>query len=130
MTPKEFSLIRHQLEKTQVQLAQLLGTSQKAVQSFEQGWRSIPVHIERQMFLLLSMKLSGGADQPLCWETEQCPPERKEHCPAWEFKCGRLCWFINGTVCGGTTRATWTGKMKICRKCEVFKPLLVAMRER
>jgi len=44
MDKREFSQIRSGLEKTQDQLAQLLGISIKAVQSFEQGWRNIPVH--------------------------------------------------------------------------------------
>ena len=48
MNKKEFSQIRNQLGKTQMQMAQLLGVSLKAIQSFEQGWREIPVHAERQ----------------------------------------------------------------------------------
>ncbi|MFH0813428.1 MAG: hypothetical protein V2A69_11415 [Pseudomonadota bacterium] len=47
MDKQEFSHIRHQLGKSQKQTAQLLGISLKAVQSFEQGWRNIPIHIER-----------------------------------------------------------------------------------
>ncbi len=46
---QEFSQIRQYLVKTQSQMAKLLGTSLKAVQSFEQEWRSVPVHIERQI---------------------------------------------------------------------------------
>ena len=48
MNRKEFSRIRQHLGKTQKEMAQLLGTSVKAIQSFEQGWRSVPGHIERQ----------------------------------------------------------------------------------
>ncbi len=44
------------LGKTQSQLARLLDTSLKAIQSFEQGWRSIPVRIERQVLFLLASK--------------------------------------------------------------------------
>ena len=40
--------------KTQNQLARLLGTSFKAIQSFEQGWRNVPAHTERQLLLLLA----------------------------------------------------------------------------
>jgi DNA-binding XRE family transcriptional regulator len=55
---KEFSTARQYLGKTQSQTAQLLGISLKAIQSFEQGWRNIPVHIERQvLFLLASSRL-------------------------------------------------------------------------
>ena len=41
-------------------MAQILGSSLKAVQSFEQGWRKIPVHVERQMLFLLAMKKGVG----------------------------------------------------------------------
>lgn len=67
MKRHEFSSIRSQVEKTQHQMAQLLGTSLKAVQSFEQGWRNIPVHIERQvLYLLVLKKLRRKKGKP-CW---------------------------------------------------------------
>ena len=58
MDKKEFSQIRQHLGKTQKQMAQLLGTSPKAIQSFEQGWRSVPVHIERQVLFLTALEYS------------------------------------------------------------------------
>ena len=39
MNRKELSQIRHQLGKTQMQMAHLLNVSVKSIQSFEQGWR-------------------------------------------------------------------------------------------
>ncbi|MBW1722114.1 MAG: transcriptional regulator [Deltaproteobacteria bacterium] len=116
----EFCAIRRKLGKTQSQLAQLLGTSLKAVQSFEQGWRNVPVHIERQMFFLLAMKNSANTQPAPCWEVEKCPAATRERCPAWEFRCGNLCWFINGTICHGETRGDWSKKMEACRTCRVF----------
>jgi DNA-binding XRE family transcriptional regulator len=74
---KEFSHIRRHLGKTQSQLAQLLGTSLKAVQSFEQGWRKIPVHIERQLLFLLAMKRTRDREQVPCWVIERCPMETR-----------------------------------------------------
>lgn len=44
-----FSTLRAKLGKTQKALAELLGVSLKAVQSYEQGWRAIPMHVERQL---------------------------------------------------------------------------------
>ena len=49
---KEFLCFRKQLNKTQKQMAQLLGTSLKAIHSYDQGWRTIPAHVERQIFFL------------------------------------------------------------------------------
>ncbi|MCI5210180.1 MAG: helix-turn-helix domain-containing protein [Candidatus Electrothrix sp. ATG2] len=53
MTSNEFSYYRKKLGKTQKTLAGLLGVSVKAVQSYEQGWRSVPLHIERKLYFLL-----------------------------------------------------------------------------
>ena len=54
MNSKEFKYFRKKLNKTQKQMAQLLGTSLKAIHSYEQGWRSVPPSAERQMFFLVS----------------------------------------------------------------------------
>jgi DNA-binding XRE family transcriptional regulator len=123
MDKKEFSKARARLGKTQAQMAKLLRTSLKAVQSYEQGWRTIPAHAESQVLLLLSLKKhpKGRKD---CWITLHCPPERRKDCPAWEFKAGKLCWFINGTMCEGKAQKNWQSKMKICRSCKVMAFLL------
>ena len=120
MTSAEFIQARKKLGKTQKQIAELLGASLKAVHSYEQGWRNIPTHVERQILFLASrMKESTRALQP-CWEIKSCPPERRQQCPAWEFQSGTLCWFVNGTICEGVTHQDWEEKMKICHTCEVF----------
>jgi hypothetical protein len=107
MDSKEFIHYRKTLNKTQRQMAQLLGTSIKAIHSYEQGWRPVPAYVERQMFFLVSrMRKNNKLKKP------------------WEFKTGDLCWFINGTICEGTVRQNWKEKMKICRACEVFSYLL------
>jgi hypothetical protein len=121
MGKKEFSEIRHHLGKTQQQMAELLGTSLKAIQSFEQGWRNIPVHIERQVLFLLVVKKSTHKKNTSCWVIRKCTKETKQRCPAWEFKAGNLCWFINGTICQGQKQTSWEKKMKICRPCNVFR---------
>ena len=54
MDNKEFICIRKKLNKTQKQMALLLGTSIKAIHSYEQGWRTVPPSAERQMFFLVS----------------------------------------------------------------------------
>ncbi len=101
-------------------MAILLGTSTKAIHSYEQGWRSIPPHAERQIFFLVSRLNHNGKKPKMCWTTLKCPAKIKEQCPAWEFRLGQLCWFINGTVCRGQPQNTWREKMKTCRSCEIF----------
>ncbi len=120
MKTTEFQLIRQDLLKTQKQMSELLGISLKAVQSFEQGWRTIPPYVERQALFLLALKRETQGRFPPCWEVRDCPPRTREVCPAWEFKSAHLCWFINGTVCQGKSRGRWSEKMVLCRKCEVF----------
>ena len=128
MENKEFSKIRLYLGKTQGQMAQLLGVSLKAVQSFEQGWRKIPTHVERQALYLLAIKKTPPKKTRSCWETLKCPVETKRNCPAWEFRAGQLCWFINGTICNGVIQENWQKKMEICRKCDVFQAMFPPLR--
>lgn len=124
MDKTEFKKYRKKLNKTQKQMAELLGTSLKAIHSYEQGWRSVPVHVERQVFFLVSRLQRKGKKSTPCWVIKKCTPEQKHRCPAWEFEAGDLCWFINGTICDGVIHKDWKEKMKICRSCNVFGALL------
>ena len=117
----EFAKFRKYLNKTQKEMAQLVGISLKAIHSYEQGWRSIPAHIERQLFFLASRKTDHKIKK--CWIVNKCPKTRKLNCPAFEFNSGDLCWFINGTICGGELQNNWQEKMEKCRSCEVLIPL-------
>ncbi len=123
MKKKEFVVIRQHLGKTQSQIAEILGVSQKAVQSFEQGWRKIPVHVERQILFILALKSQASKRNQPCWSTKSCTDETKQNCPAWQFDAGNFCWFINGTICEGSPQNSWQTKMKICRECEVYHSL-------
>lgn len=120
MDSKEFIAIRKRLNKTQKQMGQLLGTSVKAIHSYEQGWRSIPVHAQRQIYFLLSRVCGSSEEKEACWVIKKCPFERKIRCPAWEFQGGDICWFINGTICEGVVQKDWREKMKVCKSCEVL----------
>jgi len=125
---KELSMAREYLGKTQSQMAQVLGVSLKAVQSFEQGWRNIPVHIERQiLFLLVLTKPLHKKVRP-CWVIRNCPAQVRQNCPAWQFQARRLCWFINGTICGGKVQESWQKKMTMCRQCKVFQTMVPSLK--
>jgi len=104
-------------------MSQLLGTSVKAIHSYEQGWRSVPPHVERQVIFLISRIGEEKSKKP-CWVIKQCPIPHRKECPAWEFRAGTLCWFINGTICEGTVRKDWHEKIKVCRMCEVLASAL------
>ncbi len=124
MEKGKFKHIRAKLEKTQKELAELLGVSIKAIHSYEQGWRKIPHHVERQLLFLLSKKILGDEKQSKkCWDIIKCSDKMLKNCPAWEFDAGDLCWFINGTRCNGNTQNSWKDKMKVCKKCRVFRSI-------
>ncbi len=120
MDSSNFKKVRSRLGKTQKELAQLLGISIKAIHSYEQGWRKIPHHVERQLLFLVSRVINGDKPNKKCWDIQKCPESRLVKCPAWEFKSGDLCWFINGTKCSGEAHNSWENKMEECRGCKVF----------
>ena len=91
MDKKEVFQIRQHFGKTQRQMAQLLGTSLKAIQSFEQGWRNIPVHTERQVLFLMALKCAQGKKARPCWVIRRSSEETRRNYPAWEFQAGHLC---------------------------------------
>jgi len=123
MNSREFHVIRGRLGKSQAQLARLLGVSSRAVQSFEQEWRKVPALVERQMLFLFYMNSAPTTRIRPCWDIRKCTTKTREKCPAWEFKAGHICWFINGTICGGKIQESWNKKMQLCRQCEVFGSL-------
>jgi len=117
---EEFVSFRKRMGKTQKEMAELLGVSIKAVCSYEQGWRNVPAHVERQSFFLFYQKEGLAEKLKPCWEILSCPPEFRLKCPAWEFKAGLLCWFINGNICNGVPHKNWAEKIEICKKCRAF----------
>jgi hypothetical protein len=121
---EEFVEVRTKLDKTQKEMSQLLGVSVKAIYSYEQGWRSIPTHVERQMFFLLSRKRGIRDPAKPCWVIKKCPPKRRKECPAYEYNAGKFCWLVNGTICECKAQKNWKEKMKICRECAVMNDLL------
>jgi DNA-binding XRE family transcriptional regulator len=124
MDKKEFSLFRKKLSRTQKEMAQLLGTSLKAVHSYEQGWRKIPPHIERQIFYLVAKQRGTKHEKKSCWVINKCLPSKRKKCPAWEFQSGDMCWFVCGTRCSDEIYEKWSDKMVVCRTCKILEPLL------
>ena len=115
-----FARCREKLGKTQKELAQLLGTSIKSVHGYEQGWRKIPAHIQRQLMYLVLKKRFGRRKLKPCWEINRCPAKLRNNCPAKEFKAGDLCWFVSGTLCDCSPHDNWEEKIAVCRRCEAF----------
>lgn len=120
MIEQEFLHFRKKLNKTQEEMARLLGVSVKAVRSYEQGWRAIPSHVQRQLLFLISKKDEILEPQKPCWIIKDCEKASRQNCPAWEFQAGTLCWFLYGTACNKKDHITWKEKIKRCQNCSAF----------
>jgi transcriptional regulator with XRE-family HTH domain len=117
MSGPEFSRLRASLGKSQRELAGILGLSLKAIESYEQGWRNVPAHVERLLYFLL-FKLNEDeieAEEP-CWESKACSDERRSKCVAYVAKEGRFCWFFTGRLCASGEDG--------CYACDVFTKML------
>jgi len=89
MEKKEFHRLRLILGKTQMQMAQLLGNSLRAVESYEQGWCEIPQHSQLQALFLVAMK-KHSEQVPPCWVIKDFPKGHAISIKAWEYQCGNL----------------------------------------
>jgi transcriptional regulator with XRE-family HTH domain len=133
MDGSAFARLRQALGKSQRELSELLGVSLKAVESYEQGWRNVPTHVERVLYFLL-FKL--GDDDALegapCWEIQDCPPQTREKCVAYVAKEGRYCWFFTGKLCarvaGAAAGGAKLGRLGGCYACPVFSRRLSKVR--
>jgi DNA-binding XRE family transcriptional regulator len=129
MDHASFARCREKLGKTQKGLAHLLGTSLKSVHGYEQGWRKIPAHIQRQLMFLVMRRHFGRRKLKPCWEINRCPAKLRKACPAWEFKAGDLCWFISGTLCVCSPHGSWEEKIAVCYRCKAFARLRKLLQE-
>jgi len=121
-----FAGLRSSLGKSQRELAELLGISLKAVESYEQGWRKVPSHVERLLYFLL-FKLNEGiieADDP-CWKSKDCPEDRREKCVAFVANEGRFCWFFTARLCASAKPDKAAGLASVsCHTCVVFTRMI------
>ncbi len=122
MIKEEFRQVRKKLGKTQKQLSELLGISLKTIHSYEQGWRTIPLHIERQIYFLLIHQQGKKNDLQPCWEQKACTI--KKDCPAWEFNLGEFCWFLCGTLGSSADDLSQKNTLERCKRCEILTALL------
>ena len=122
MSGGDFARLRASLGKSQRELAELLGLSLKAVESYEQGWRNVPAHVERVLYFLL-FKLNEDlieAEDP-CWQSKDCSDEQRTSCVAFLAKEGSCCWFFTGRLCATVKSGQAEGG---CYTCSVFTRML------
>lgn len=121
MSRATFARLRRLLGRSQRELADVLGISVKAVESYEQGWRRVPANVERILYFLL-FKLNEEAlrDAAPCWVATKCQDASRARCVAALTKEGHFCWFFTGKLCS----AAHEGKADGCYSCAVFARLL------
>lgn len=111
---------------TQQEMANLLGVSKKAVQSYEQGWRNTPANVERLCLMyLVGLRTRRRQDVKPCWEQLECPQENRDRCIVWRLQRGDSCWMYTGTYCTGEPEEKWSRKLEICRKCAVLQRIFM-----
>jgi transcriptional regulator with XRE-family HTH domain len=123
MSGPEFARLRASLGKSQRELAELLGLSLKAVESYEQGWRNVPAHVERLLyFLLFKLNEDEIESEDPCWKSKECPEEKRSKCVAFVANEGRFCWFFTGKLCA--TAKSGEADSRGCYSCAVFMRML------
>jgi hypothetical protein len=114
-------VIREALNKTQHEMAALLGVSARAVQSYEQGWRPFPPQVQKMAGLLFFLHHRKGPRKlPPCWKLRDCPPAIRDQCVAYQVQAGDLCWLITGNACLGKRYKSWNAKLAECKNCPVL----------
>ena len=114
--------IRSRLGLNQHDLADLLGVSIRAVQSYEQGWRTTPPKVLLSAWLLVFFQWRGRHGPPApCWELNNCRLDAREKCFAYRHNAGDLCWFLSTQACLRTAGKTCAQRIRICHDCPAMR---------
>ena len=117
----DMKAIRDEIGLSQQEMAAYLGVSTRAVQSCEQGWRSLSSSLEKCLLLFwLSHRRGEDLANHHCWEAMQCAPEMRESCFTYMTRQGHMCWFLNSSKCTSQQFREWPEKKEYCRKCAFF----------
>ncbi len=121
----DLKTIRTELELSQTELADLIGVSQRTVQSCEQGWRKPSPALERAVLLILLAKRHGpDFSGNICWDAMGCSEDERSACLVYQSRQGHLCWLLSGNVCQGKRLRTWKDKKAMCMQCDFFQKLI------
>lgn len=111
--------VRAVLDKSQSEMASLLGISVRAVQSYEQGWRPLPPNVQKMAALMLFLNHAEKHPVKPCYSVMHCSKDCRDACPASGIGGGKVCWLVTGTTCRGVKTKNWQAKIAHCVKCPV-----------
>lgn len=120
--------IRSILGRTQGELARALKVSEKAIQSYEQGWREVPARVMIQLFVLLALYRKQTMDDVPCWEIRKCEPAIRDTCASFTVGRGQFCWLIGSETCHPPV-ADKVEPILPCISCPVVLRLLAGWRQ-
>jgi methyl-accepting chemotaxis protein len=101
------------MDGTVMELTEMAGMPKKT------SYKTPSIDTQKRPLRRGALSLPSHAGTP-CWETKNCPTERRNLCPAYPTQ-GNKCWMVTGTQCGGITQGSFSEKMANCRKCNVFQ---------
>ena len=125
MNAPTMRMLRMELNHSRREMGALLGVSKKTMQSYEQGWRHVPPHVEQMLILQwIVHRWKDLRKIPTCYKLTKCPPDIRARCPVSHIRPGGFCWLIAGTTCHDRKMAGWREKREQCLACNVFKALI------
>lgn len=89
-----FKQLRNSVGWTQRDAATILGVSQKAVESYDQGWRQVPDSIWRQLLTIVSVQRRYPRKHAPCWTVNHCSRSRRRACFCARTLRGHFCWLV------------------------------------
>ncbi len=116
--------VRGKLGLSQSQLADILGVSSRAVQSYEQGWRTPQRPVTSHLMTVLALYGNHSSQSPACWRLTACNVEQRSRCKAYSVGRGRFCWLLSGGACGNRRRSGSGADSQPCIGCVVMRKLL------
>ena len=121
---ERFRRVRDEIKVTQNEMAAILGLSEKAIQSYEQGWRHPPDSVQRLLNVVyITHRIGKRGETVTCWAEKHCLPSVRKRCAAYQTRQGHLCWLLTGTHCGGQEMANYEEKGEACHRCKVYRHL-------
>jgi hypothetical protein len=102
-------------------MADLLGVSKRAVQSYEQHRRHAPPPVRKLAALMLYQHWQKDHARPApCWEQHECSHETRESCFTYQARADGLCWMMTGSIGANPACKTRPNPQRDCLTCPVM----------